>query len=105
MKKKVCTLAIIMILLATGITGCGIRKEVALNDDYPIVEEPFAIPISAVKSHTQKSFIETYELINKTYEANSKRSFDRLIKKYGITDPSKENRLAQFDESFLIKYT
>lgn len=48
MKKKVCTLAIIMILLATGITGCGIPKEVVLDSDYPIVEEPFAIPISAV---------------------------------------------------------
>lgn len=92
----------IMAILAICITGCGISKEVVLDSDYPIVEEPFAIPISAVKSHTQKSFIETYELINKTYEANSKRLFDRLIKNYGITDPSKENRLAQFDESFFI---
>lgn len=99
MKIKICTMMLIIAILAVGTTGCSSSKEVVLDDNYPIVEEPFAIPISALKSHS-KDFMETNELIKKTYEANSKKKFDRIVKKFRIGDPSKENRLAQFDESF-----
>jgi hypothetical protein len=35
-------------LLAFVITGCGNSGEVVLDDNYLIVEEPFAIPICAL---------------------------------------------------------
>ncbi len=101
MKPKTCAVVMITALLAFVITGCGNSGEVVLDDNYLIVEEPFAIPICALKSHT-KDYIETKKLIKKTYEANSKKAFDRIVRKFDIGDPSGENKLAQFDGSFFI---
>jgi len=62
MKPKTCAVVMITALLAFVITGCGNSGEVVLDDNYLIVEEPFAIPICALKSHT-KDYIETKKLI------------------------------------------
>lgn len=99
LKKKKYRMLILIAALIIGISGCGSSKEVVLDESYLIVDEPFVIPIHALKTHS-KDHYEIREIIKKTYEAESKRQFDRIVKKYTIGDPAGQNRLDQFDESF-----
>ncbi len=111
-RLKKYTMMMIIAALTIGISGCNSSNEVVLDSEYLIVEEPYVIQIYTLKTHS-KDYFEIKEIINRTYEVNSKREFDRFVKKFLMVDSfrvkdmkakdyilSSKGSLSHFDNSF-----